>query len=122
MDGGAGDVGAVMSTDIEVDNVANNNVTKATNNLGSNNFSRISVLEDQILHLKNSFSEENAERLSLAIELKQLKKDFKKVNAELKIRLVKLCPHNFFNKGINWQKQIIKVIVMCSKYHRRKKS
>ena len=76
MDGGAGDVGAVMSTDIGVDNVANNNVSKATNNLGSNNFSRISVLEDQILHLKNSFSEENAERLSLAIELKQLKKDF----------------------------------------------
>ena len=55
MDGGAGDVGAVMSTDIGVDNVANNNVTKVTNNLGSKDFSRISVLEDQILHLKILF-------------------------------------------------------------------
>ena len=55
MDGGAGDVGAVMSTDIGVDNVANNNVTKVTNNLGSKDFSRISVLEDQTLHLKILF-------------------------------------------------------------------
>ena len=91
MDGGASDVGAVMSTDTGVDNVANNNVTKVANNLDSKNFSRISVLEDQILNLKNSLSEENAEHLSLAIELKQLKKDFKKVNTELKIRLAKLC-------------------------------
>ena len=63
-----------MSTDIRVDNVADNNVTEVTNNLGNKNFSRISVLEDQILVLKNSLSDENAERLSLAIELKQLKK------------------------------------------------
>ena len=76
MDGGAGDVGTVMSTDIGVDNVADNNVTEVTNNLDSRNFSGISVLEDQILHLKNSLSEENAERLSLAIELKQLEKDY----------------------------------------------
>ena len=76
MDGGAGDVGTVMSTDIGVDNVADNNVTEVTNNLDSKNFSGIPVLEDQILHLKNSLSEENAERLSLAIELKQLEKDF----------------------------------------------
>ena len=55
MDGGAGDIGAFMSTDIGVDNVANNNVTKVTNNLGSKDFSRISVLEDQILHLKILF-------------------------------------------------------------------
>ena len=55
MDGGAGDVGAVMSTDIGVDNVANNNVTKVTNNLGSKDFSCISVLENQILHLKILF-------------------------------------------------------------------
>ena len=108
MDGGASDVGAVMSTDTGVDNVANNNVTKVANNLDSKNFSRISVLEDQILNLKNSLSEENAEHLSLAIELKQLKKDFKKVNTELKIRLAKLSPHNFFNKRIKWQKQINK--------------
>ena len=55
-------------------------------------------------------SEENAERLSLASELKQLKKDFKKVNTELKIktcRLAKLGPCNF-NKRINRQKQINK--------------
>ena len=76
MDGGAGDVGTVMSTDIGVDNVADNNVTEVTNNLDSKNFSGISVLEDHILHLKNSLSEENAERLPLAIELKQLEKDF----------------------------------------------
>ena len=76
IDGGAGDVGTVMSTDIGVDNVADNNVTEVTNNLDSKNFSGIPVLEDQILHLKNSLSEENAERLSLAIELKQLEKDF----------------------------------------------
>ena len=101
MHGGAGDVGAVMSTDLGVDNVADNNVTKVTNNLDSKNSSCISVLEDQILHLKNSFSEENAECLSLAIEFKQLKKDLKKVNTELKIRLTKLCPQNFFNKRIN---------------------
>ena len=56
-------------------------------------------------------SEENAECLSLAIDLKQLKKDFKKVNTELKIRLAKLCPHNFFNKRINWQKQINKKLI-----------
>ena len=57
MDGDAGDVGAVMSTDTGVDNVADNNVTKVTNNLDSKNVSRISLLEDQTLHLKNSFSE-----------------------------------------------------------------
>ena len=57
MHGGAGDVGAVMSTDLGVDNVADNNVTKVTNNLDSKNVSRISLLEDQTLHLKNSFSE-----------------------------------------------------------------
>ena len=55
-----------MLTDIGVDNVPDNNVTEVTNNLDSKNFSRISVLEDQILLLKNSLSEENAERLSLA--------------------------------------------------------
>ena len=63
----------------------------------------------------NSISEENAEQLSHATELKQLKKDFKKVNTELKkitCRLAKLCPHNF-NKRIYWQKQINKE--MCSK-------
>ena len=74
-DGGAGDFGVVvMSTDIEADNVADNNVTEVTNNLDNKNFSGISVLEDQILVLKNILSEENAEHLSLAIELKQLKK------------------------------------------------
>ena len=44
--------------------------------------------------------------------MKQLKKDFKKVNTELKIktcRLAKLCPHNF-NKRIYQQKQINKEI------------
>ena len=48
------------------------------NNLvDSKNFSRISILEDQILLLvKKYLSQENAERLCLAIELKQLKKDF----------------------------------------------
>ena len=51
-------------------------VTEVTNNLDSKNFSRISILKDEILLLKNYFSEENAERLCLAIELKQLKKDF----------------------------------------------
>ena len=71
-DGGAGNVGAVVSTDIGVDNVANNNVTEVTNDLDSKKFSRISVLEDEILLLKNYLSEENAERLSLAIELNQL--------------------------------------------------
>ena len=76
-DGGAGgDVGvAVVATDIQVDNVADNNVPEVTNNLGNKNFSRILVLEDQILVLKNSLSDENAELLSLAIELKQLKKN-----------------------------------------------
>ena len=74
-DSGAGDFGVVvMSTDIEADNVADNNVTEVTNNLDNKNFSGISVLEDQILVLKNILSEENAEHLSLAIELKQLKK------------------------------------------------
>ena len=109
-DGGASDVGVVVSTDIGIDNVADKIVTEVTNNLDSKNFSRISVLEDQILLLKNSFSEENAERLSLATELKQLKKDLKKVKTKLKIktcRLAKLCPHNF-NKRINRQKQINK--------------
>ena len=83
-DGGAGgDVGvAVVSTDIRVDNVADDNVTEVTNNLDNNNFSRISVLEDQILVLKNSLSDENAERLSLATELKQLKKKINKVNTK----------------------------------------
>ena len=71
-DGGAGNVGVVVSTDIGVDNVANNNVTEVTNDLDSKKFSRISVLEDEILLLKNYLSEENAERLSLAIELNQL--------------------------------------------------
>ena len=71
-DGGAGNVGVVVSTDIGVDNVADNNVTEVTNDLDSKNFSRISVLEDEILLLKNYLSEENAERLSLAIELNQL--------------------------------------------------
>ena len=109
-DGGASDVGVAVSPDIGIDNVADGNVTQVTNNLDSKNFSRISVLEDQILLLKNSLSEENAERLSLATELKQLKKDLKKVKTELKIktcRLAKLCPHNF-NKRINRQKQINK--------------
>ena len=47
------------------------------NNLvDSKNFSRISILEDQILLVKKYLSQENAERLCLAIELKQLKKDF----------------------------------------------
>ena len=67
-------------------------------------------MKDQILLLKNSLSEENAEHLSLAFELKQLEKDFKKVNTELKIktcRLAKLCPRNF-NKRINLQNQINK--------------
>ena len=99
-----------MSTDIQVANVADNNITEITNNLDNKNFSCISVLEDQILVLKNSLSEENAERLSLAIELKQLKKKYNKVNTELKIktcRLAKLCPRNF-NKRINRQKQINK--------------
>ena len=64
-----------MSTDIQVANVADNNVTEITNNLDNKNFSCISVLEDQILVVKNSLSEENAERLSLALELKQLKKN-----------------------------------------------
>ena len=67
-------------------------------------------MKDQIILLKNSLSEENAEHLSLAFELKQLKKDFKKVNTELKIktcRFAKLCPRNF-NKRINWQNQINK--------------
>ena len=99
-----------MLTDIGVDNVPDNNVTEVTNNLDSKNFSRISVLEDQILLLKNSLSEENAERLSLASELKQLKKDFKKVNTELKIKtcgLAKLCPRNF-NRRINLKSKLIK--------------
>ena len=98
-----------MSTDIEVDNVADN-ITEVTNNLDNKNFSGISVLEDQILVLKNFLSEENAKHLSLAIELKQLKKKINKVNTELKIktwRLAKLCPCNF-NKRINQQKQINK--------------
>ena len=96
-----------MSTDIGVDNVADNNVTEVTSNLGNKNFSRFSVLEDQVLVLKNSLSDENAERLILAIELKQLKKIYNKVNTELKIktyRLAKLSPRNF-NKRINRQKQ-----------------
>ena len=75
-----------MSTDIRVDNVVDNNVTEVTNYLDSKNFSRILVLEVQILVLKNSLSEENAECLSLAIELKQLKKNFNNVNTELKIK------------------------------------
>ena len=76
-DGSAGDVGVVVVlTDIWVDNVADN-ITEITNNLDSKNVSRISVLEDQILVLKNSFSEENAERVSLPIKLKQLKKKSK---------------------------------------------
>ena len=74
--GDVGDVGVVVSTHIRVDNAADNNVTEVTNNLDSKNFSCISVLEDQILLLKNSLPEENAERLSLATELKHLKKDF----------------------------------------------
>ena len=75
-----------MSTDIRVDNVVDNNVTEVTNYLDNKNFSRILVLEVQILVLKNSLSEENAECLSLAIELKQLKKKFNNVNTELKIK------------------------------------
>ena len=75
-----------MSTDIRVDNVVDNNVTEVTNYLDNKNFSRILVLEVQILVLKNSLSEENAECLSLAIELKQLKKNFNNVNTELKIK------------------------------------
>ena len=63
-----------MLTDIGVDNVPDNNVTEVTNNLDSKNFSRISVLEDQILLLKNSLSEENAERLSLATSWSSWKK------------------------------------------------
>ena len=110
-DGGAGDVGVVaVSTDIQVDNVVDNNVTEVTNYLDNKNFSRLLILEVQILVLKNSLSEENAERLSLAIELMQLKTNFNNVNTELKIktgRLAKLCAHNF-NKRINQQKQINK--------------
>ena len=75
-----------MSTDIRVDNVVDNNVTEVTNYLDNKNFSRILVLDVQILVLKNSLSEENAECLSLAIELKQLKKNFNNVNTELKIK------------------------------------
>ena len=75
-----------MSTDIRVDNVVDNNVTEVTNYLDNKNFSHILVLEVQILVLKNSLSEENAECLSLAIELKQLKKNFNNVNTELKIK------------------------------------
>ena len=75
-----------MSTDIRVDNDVDNNVTEVTNYLDNKNFSRILVLEVQILVLKNSLSEENAECLSLAIELKQLKKNFNNVNTELKIK------------------------------------
>ena len=75
-----------MSTDIRVDNVVDNNVTEVTNYRDNKNFSRILVLEVQILVLKNSLSEENAECLSLAIELKQLKKNFNNVNTELKIK------------------------------------
>ena len=75
-----------MSTDIRVDNVVDNNVTEVTNYLDNKNFSRILVLEVQILILKNYLSEENAECLSLAIELKQLKKNFNNVNTELKIK------------------------------------
>ena len=75
-----------MSTDIRVDNVVDNNVTEVTNYVDNKNFSRILVLEVQILVLKNSLSEENAECLSLAIELKQLKKNFNNVNTELKIK------------------------------------
>ena len=67
-----------MLTDIGVDNVPDNNVTEVTNNLDSKNFSRISVLEDQILLLKNSLSEENAERLSLATSWSSWKKILKK--------------------------------------------
>ena len=66
--GGAGGVSVIVSTDIGVNNVADNNVTEVTNNLDSKKFSRISVLKNQILLLKNSLSEENAERLSLVIE------------------------------------------------------
>ena len=62
-----------MSTDTGVENVAEISVTEVTNNLDSKNFSRILIVEDQILLLKNYLSEESAERLSLAIELKQLK-------------------------------------------------
>ena len=75
-----------MSTDIRVHNVVDNNVTEVTNYLDNKNFSHILVLEVQILVLKNSLSEENAECLSLAIELKQLKKNFNNVNTELKIK------------------------------------
>ena len=86
--GGPGGVGLVVSTNTGVDNVADNNVTELTNNLDGKNFSCISWyfsnLEHQIPLLKNSLPEKNAEHLSLAIELKQLKKYFKKVNTELK--------------------------------------
>ena len=51
-DGGASDVGVVVSTDIGIDNVADNNVNEVTNNLDSKNFSHISVLEDQIFQKK----------------------------------------------------------------------
>ena len=96
-DGSAGDVGVVVVlTDIWVDNVADN-IIEITNNLDSKNVSCISVLEDQILVLKNSFSEENAERLSLPIKLKQLKK---KVNTESKIKTCSLAKLCIVGKGV----------------------
>ena len=63
----------IVSIDIGVDNIENN-VTELTNTLDSKNFSHISDLEDQILLLKNSLLEKNAERLFLAFELKQFLK------------------------------------------------
>ena len=63
----------IVSIDTGVDNIENN-VTELTNSLDSKNFSHISDLEDQIVLLKNSSWEKNAERLFLAFELKQFLK------------------------------------------------
>ena len=65
-----------MSTDIGVDNVADNSVTELTNNLDKKK--KFSHLEFFKFGTSNSFSETNAgnAHLSLAIELKLFKKDF----------------------------------------------
>ena len=69
---------------------------RVTNNLDSKNFSHISILEDQILLLKNYLSEENAECLSLATELKQLKKRFLKSKYRIKNKNLQVGIINWF--------------------------
>ena len=85
-------------------------VTEVTNNLDSKNFSRISILEDQILLLKNCLSEENAKRLSFscnwveAVEKRFLKSKYRIKNKNLQVGII-----NWF-----WFLQVISLDLISS--------